>query len=60
MFGGFVGVIAVYGIYKQQFDLIATEFTLGKLNVSRLLRMAPASDPALRIRFWTCTDMAYI
>ncbi|KAL8280828.1 hypothetical protein RQP46_006832 [Phenoliferia psychrophenolica] len=31
--GGFLGCLAVYGCYKQQFDLVSLEFAAGKLSV---------------------------
>lgn len=47
VFGGFVGIIAVYGVYKQQLDEITLEFTAGGLASTIYTPQGPAGVLAL-------------
>ncbi|KAK4702892.1 histone acetyltransferase, partial [Phenoliferia sp. Uapishka_3] len=47
VFGGFVGIMAVYGCYKQQMDAIAAEFHAGGLSAAIFTPSGPAGVMAL-------------
>ncbi|KAM0748884.1 aquaporin-like protein [Meredithblackwellia eburnea MCA 4105] len=47
IFGGFLGIIAVYGVYRQQFDAITEEFMAGGLSAQIHTPNGPAGVLAL-------------